>query len=62
MQRIIEYHLCDICHQIMAPASIPDVTAATAINGLAGVDIAACRILAEERGAKFRQRELNQVG
>ncbi len=46
----------------MAPASIPDVTAATAINGLAGVDIAACRILAEERGAKFRQRELNQVG
>ena len=45
----------------LAPASIEDVTA-TAINGLDGVDIAACRQLADERGVKFRQRELDSVG
>lgn len=45
----------------LAPLYIVDVTA-TAINGLAGVDIAACRQLAEERGVKFRQRELDIVG
>ena len=45
----------------LAPASIADVTA-TAINGLPGVDVDACRKLAEERGVKFKQRELNQVG
>ena len=44
-----------------APAYIPDVTA-TAINGLDGVDVIACRRLAEERGVKFRQRELDLVG
>ncbi len=45
----------------LAPASIADVTA-TAINGLDGVDIAACRQLAEDRGVKFKQRELDLVG
>ena len=45
----------------LASVSIADVTA-TAINGLAGVDIAACRSLAEQRGVKFRQRELGLVG
>ncbi len=45
----------------LAPASIADVTA-TAINGLDGVDIEACRVLAEERAVKFRQRELDLVG
>jgi TatD family-associated radical SAM protein len=45
----------------LAPAFIPDVTA-TAINGLDGADMAACRQLAEERGVKFRQRELDSVG
>ncbi len=45
----------------LAPTSIADVTA-TAINGLAGVDIEACRVLAENRGVKFRQRELDFVG
>jgi TatD family-associated radical SAM protein len=45
----------------LAPANIADVTA-TAINGLEGVDIDACRQLAEERGVKFRQRELDTVG
>ena len=45
----------------LAPTWIPDVTA-TAIKGLAGIDITACEQLARERGAKFRQRELDQVG
>jgi len=45
----------------LAPGYITDVTA-TAINGLEGVDINACRQLAEERGVKFKQRELDVVG
>ena len=45
----------------LAPVFIPDVTA-TAINGLEGVDIKACQQLAEERGVKFKQRELDLVG
>jgi TatD family-associated radical SAM protein len=44
-----------------APGWIPDVTA-TAIHGLPGVDIAACKQLATDCGVKFRQRELDQVG
>lgn len=38
-----------------------DVTL-TAINGLEGVDIAACRRIAETLGVHFRQRELDAVG
>ena len=45
----------------LAPQWIPDVTA-TAIHGLPGVDIDACRELAEHCGAGFRQRELDRVG
>ncbi|WP_260291374.1 TatD family nuclease-associated radical SAM protein [Sedimenticola hydrogenitrophicus] len=44
-----------------APHYIADVTA-TAIDGLGGVDIAACRELAEARGVKFRRRVLDEVG
>ena len=44
-----------------APAFIPEVTA-TAIKGLDGVDIDACRRLAEKRGAVFKQRLLDLVG
>lgn len=44
-----------------APHYIADVTA-TAIDGLEGVDIEACRELAESRGAKFRRRVLDVVG
>lgn len=44
-----------------APRHIGDVTA-TAIAGLDGVDIGACRRLAEARGVKFRRRELDVVG
>lgn len=44
-----------------APKYIPDVTA-TAIDGLEGVDIEACRELAEARGVKFRRRVLDVVG
>jgi TatD family-associated radical SAM protein len=44
-----------------APHYIADVTA-TAIDGLEGVDIAACRELAEARGVKFRRRVLDEVG
>jgi TatD family-associated radical SAM protein len=40
---------------------IPEVTA-TAVDGLEGVDIAACERLARERGVKFRRRELDEVG
>lgn len=44
-----------------APRYVPDVTA-TAINDLEGVDIEACRQIAEEFGVHFRQRELDVVG
>lgn len=44
-----------------APGFIPDVTA-SAINGLDGVDIGACRELATQLGVSFRQRELDVVG
>ena len=44
-----------------APEYIPKVTA-TAIRGLEGVDIAACRKIAEDLGVNFRQRELDIVG
>lgn len=44
-----------------APQYIKDVSA-SAINGLDGVDIQACRELAEQRGVNFRQRELDVVG
>ena len=44
-----------------APRYIKQVTA-TAINGLEGVDIEACKQLAEERNVSFRQRELDIVG
>ncbi|MEW5757213.1 MAG: TatD family nuclease-associated radical SAM protein [Pseudomonadota bacterium] len=44
-----------------ASRQIPDVTV-TAINGLEGVDMALSRQLAEQLGAKFRQRELDEVG
>ncbi len=45
----------------LAPEYVADVTA-TAIDGLEGVDIAACAMLAEQRGVKFRRRELDVVG
>lgn len=44
-----------------APEYIADTTA-TAIDGLEGVDIAACRQLAESLGVKFRSRFLDKVG
>jgi len=44
-----------------APKYIGDVTA-TAIDGLEGVDIKACRQMAEDRNVKFRRRELDKVG
>ncbi len=44
-----------------APAYIPEVTV-SAIDGLEGVDIAACRKIAQDYGVKFRRRELDQVG
>ena len=44
-----------------APAYVEDVTA-TAIDGLPGVDIDACRELAAQRGVKFRRRVLDVVG
>lgn len=40
---------------------VPEVTA-TAIDGLEGVDIDACRALATELGVGFRRRELDVVG
>jgi len=44
-----------------APKYIKDVTA-SAIDGLEGVDIEACREMAEARGVKFRCRFLDVVG
>jgi len=44
-----------------APRYIDEVTV-TAINGLEGVDIDACKHMAEKLGVKFRQRELDRVG
>lgn len=40
---------------------VPDVTL-TAIDGLPGVDIAACRAIADRLGVRFRRRELDKVG
>ena len=45
----------------LAPAYIKKVTA-SAIHGLDGVDIAACRARAAALGVNFRQRELDRVG
>lgn len=44
-----------------AARCMPDVTV-TAVDGLEGVDIAACEQLAKARGAKFRRRVLDEVG
>lgn len=44
-----------------APSHIDDVTA-TAIDGLEGVDIAACQAQCEKLGVKFRRRVLDLVG
>jgi TatD family-associated radical SAM protein len=44
-----------------APEYIADVTA-TAIDGLEGVDIAACETIAQAMNVKFRRRTLNEVG
>ena len=40
---------------------VPAVTL-TAIDGLPGVDIPACRAIAEDLGVGFRRRELGKVG
>ena len=45
----------------LAPNYLRDVTA-SAIDGLDGVDIAACQALASARGVAFRRRELDRVG
>jgi TatD family-associated radical SAM protein len=45
----------------LAPHYVEEVTA-TAIDGLDGVDIAACRGLAADCGAAFRRRVLDRVG
>jgi TatD family-associated radical SAM protein len=44
-----------------AREAIPDITL-TAIDGLEGVDIAACEALAERFHVKFRRRVLDEVG
>ena len=44
-----------------APRYINEVTV-TAIDGLEGVDIAACERIARDFGVKFRRRVLDQVG
>ncbi len=44
-----------------APAYINDVTI-TAIEGLDGVDIAACEKIAQRYGVKFRKRVLGEIG
>lgn len=51
---LLEFILC-------AHEAIPDITL-TAIDGLEGVDIAACEALAERFGVKFRRRVLDEVG
>ena len=40
---------------------VPEVTL-TAIDGLAGVDIAACERIAQDMGVNFRRRVLDEVG
>ena len=40
---------------------VPDITL-TAIDGLPGVDIAACEKIAHDLGAKFRRRVIDEVG
>lgn len=40
---------------------VPNITL-TAVDGLPGVDIAACRAIAERLGVGFRRRELGKVG
>lgn len=45
----------------LAPRYINSVTV-TAIDGLAGVDIAACETIAHQAGAAFRRRMLDVVG
>jgi TatD family-associated radical SAM protein len=40
---------------------VPSVVV-TAIDGLPGVDIPACRVIAEQLGVDFRRRELGKVG
>ncbi len=45
----------------LAPAYIPDTTA-TAIDGLEGVDVAACEAQAKQLHVKFRRRVLDIVG
>ena len=51
--------MLEFCTQ--APHYIGDVTA-TAIDGLDGVDIDACAVIAEQCGVGFRRRELDRVG
>jgi len=51
--------MCDFLR--LAPGYIADTTA-TAIDGLEGVDIAACEQLAAKLGVKFRRRVLDNVG
>lgn len=46
---------------VCAKKTIADVTV-TAIDGLEGVDINACRELADHLGVKFRRRVLGQLG
>lgn len=43
-------------------ASVKFQVTATAINGLEGVDIEACRMIATSLGAEFRERFLDQLG
>jgi TatD family-associated radical SAM protein len=45
----------------LVPRYIADVSA-SAINGLEGVDIEACRRMAEQRGVRFKRRVLDNVG
>ncbi|WP_051560388.1 TatD family nuclease-associated radical SAM protein [Marinobacterium jannaschii] len=47
---------------IEAAASVIDDVAVSAISGLEGVDIEACRKLTEARGARFKPRYLDVVG